>query len=167
MGFLLDNIKKEVITFASLLPEPVGSKIDLHFKKNGWELQAWDTGSAKGYQIFFGSGVQVDNNYEYGFPYLYDKEELLAFAQGFYGSRVCQNNVSLDEQIKSSKIDIKNADYYKVSLSKDDLHLVKKALDFMGNWLADKAGYSSGEKCWDLKDKFEKLEKERSNSMER
>lgn len=80
--------KREVVLFASLLPEPMGTALDGHFKKNGWELQAWDNGKVQGYQVFFGDGVQVDNSYEYGFPYLYDKDELLAFAEGFYDRHI-------------------------------------------------------------------------------
>lgn len=43
-----------------------------------------------GYQVFFGTGVQVDNLYEYGFPYLCDKDELLAFAKKFYIKKIIQ-----------------------------------------------------------------------------
>lgn len=28
--------------------------------------------------------MQVDNHYEYGFPYLYEEAELLSFAHSFY-----------------------------------------------------------------------------------
>lgn len=100
MGIFLDHIKKNHISFSSLLPEPMGSALDLHFEKRGWELQAWDTGNAQGYQIYFGAGVQVDNYYEYGFPYLYDKEELLAFAKAFYESRVCEVNIPRTTEIQ-------------------------------------------------------------------
>ena len=97
------KIKKEIILFSSLMSDPAGSAMDLHFEKNGWELQAWDTGTAQGYQIFFGKGVQVDNNYEYGFPYLYDKEELLEFAEGFYESRVRDDRPTLSGQIEAAE----------------------------------------------------------------
>ena len=96
----LDEIKKEPVLFSSMLPEPMGSALDNHFVKNGWELQAWDSGEAQGYQVFFGKGVQVDNNFEYGFPYLYDKDELLAFAKGFYESRVCENDAFHEDEIQ-------------------------------------------------------------------
>lgn len=100
MGVFLDHINKKRVVFSSLLPEPVGAALDSHFEKHGWELQAWDTGNAQGYQIYFGAGVQVDNNYEYGFPYLYDKEELLAFAKGFYESRVREDNTPRTTEIQ-------------------------------------------------------------------
>ena len=101
--------RKDVVLFASLLPEPMGSALDDHFKKNGWELQAWDNGKVQGYQVFFGDGVQVDNSYEYGFPYLYDKDELLAFAEGFYERQVRfadrgdAGKATVDELIQSAE----------------------------------------------------------------
>lgn len=69
-----------IASFSSLLHNHVGVALDKHFEKNGWILQR----SEGGYQVFFGKGVQVDNHYEYGFPYLYDQNELIAFANEFY-----------------------------------------------------------------------------------
>lgn len=76
---------KEIILFASLLPPPMGTQLDALFRQRGWQLQRWvPEGNAPGYQVYFGPGVQVDNHYEYGFPYLYDEVELLSFAHGVY-----------------------------------------------------------------------------------
>lgn len=73
-------------SFSELIPGSIGESLDAHFAKRGWKLLTRQTGSdgASGYQVFFGEGVQVDNLYEYGFPYLYDKEELLSFARDFF-----------------------------------------------------------------------------------
>ena len=60
----------EQISFEELLPSTVGAALDAHFSEQGWELQLWHVGESSGYQVFFGTGVQVDNLYEYGFPYL-------------------------------------------------------------------------------------------------
>lgn len=52
-------------------------KIDKFFSENKWELlktiSKEDTKDY--YQIYFGKNVQVDNNYEYGFPYLFTRED--------------------------------------------------------------------------------------------
>jgi len=66
--------------FYDILPLPVGAALDKHFEQKGWELQFL----GGGYQIFFGVGVQVDNLYEYGFPHLYSKEDLVTFAMEYY-----------------------------------------------------------------------------------
>lgn len=46
-------------------------------KKEKWELvKNIDEYSEEiGYQLYFGKGVQVDNNYEYGFPHLLNKDD--------------------------------------------------------------------------------------------
>ena len=63
-------MEKEVVLFSSLLPPPTGTQLDELFLKRGWQLQRWvSEGGTPGYQIYFGPGVQVDNHYEYGFPY--------------------------------------------------------------------------------------------------
>lgn len=41
-----------------------------------------------------------------------------------------------------------------LELNNEEKDLIIKALDFMGNYVADKEGYSSGEKYWDIKDKL-------------
>lgn len=78
-------MEKGVVLFSSLLPPPMGTQLDELFQKRGWQLQRWvSEGGAPGYQIYFGPGMQVDNHYEYGFPYLYAEAELLSFAHSFY-----------------------------------------------------------------------------------
>lgn len=78
-------MEKEVVHFSSLLPPPMGTRLDALFHQHSWQLQRWVTEEGTlGYQIYFGAGVQVDNHYEYGFPYLYEEAELLSFAHGFY-----------------------------------------------------------------------------------
>lgn len=74
-----------VVKFSDFMVPAIGRFMDDYFEKEGWELQyvKGDCGCT-GYQVFFGSGVQVDNNYEYGFPYLYDCDEVVAFAEYFY-----------------------------------------------------------------------------------
>ena len=54
----------------------------------------------------------------------------------------------------------------KVPLTKEEITLIKKSLDLTGDRLADREGYSSGEKYWDLKQKFEAFEKEGSCGLE-
>lgn len=49
-------------------------------------------------------------------------------------------------------------DSIQVTLTKDELSLLKESLDVMGDRLADRVGYSSGEKYWDLKEKLEGIE---------
>ncbi len=72
------------IRFTDVMPRVMGEKLDAYFAENGWQLQAWDTNGSVGYQVYFGKGVQVDNHFEYGFPYLYDIDELQGFAEGLY-----------------------------------------------------------------------------------
>lgn len=79
-----NTFKKRVITFSELLGDANGNNLDSYFKNNAWELQEWTNDSTTGYQVFFGPGVQVDNLYEYGFPYLYDKEDIRSFAISFF-----------------------------------------------------------------------------------
>lgn len=83
-----NTVVKRVITFSELLGGELGHNLDSYFKNNAWELQEWSSDSKAGYQVFFGAGVQVDNLYEYGFPYLYDKEEVRSFANNFFNKFV-------------------------------------------------------------------------------
>lgn len=77
-------------------------------------------------------------------------------------------NISLSELIQTAEKETDlHSETIKVSLTKDEIALVKQSLDMMGDRLADKEGYSSGEKCWDLKQKLEAFEKECSLSVER
>lgn len=78
--------------FASIIPGPVGESIDKHFAERGWALERRTVGDDTGYQVFFGTGVQVDNLHEYGFPYLYDEQMTIAFAEAFYKRHICKKN---------------------------------------------------------------------------
>ena len=53
--------------------------LDAYLAINGWQLQAWldENHHLVGYQLYYGEGVQVDNQYEYGFPHLLDLEDLI------------------------------------------------------------------------------------------
>ena len=66
--------------FYDLLPTHIGAWLDAYFAKEGWERQEFEDG----YQDYFGAGVQVDNQYEYGFSHLVTRDDLLAFAVDFY-----------------------------------------------------------------------------------
>ena len=48
-----------------------------YFDKNKWSLIKNNEKEDKCdyYQIYFGNNVQVDNNYEYGFPFSYNRED--------------------------------------------------------------------------------------------
>lgn len=76
------------IKFSELLQNEIGESLDRHFAKNGWALQRWDDGQEVGYQVYFGKGEQVDNHYEYGFPYLFDQAEVEEFASTFYYTHI-------------------------------------------------------------------------------
>lgn len=76
------NNKPKFIKFTDVFPGIMGEKLDQYFDKQGWKLEYRP--AIVGYQVFFGKGVQVDNNYEYGFPYSYTKEELSVFANYLY-----------------------------------------------------------------------------------
>ena len=83
----------EVVRFSDIMNPAIGAFMDEYFKKEGWELQLVKAygGNGSGYQVFFGPGVQVDNHYEYGFSYLYELEDVIAFAENFYDSRALKN----------------------------------------------------------------------------
>lgn len=78
--------------FSELIPGPIGDNLDLYFNKNGWKLERWEEGDKAGYQVFFGKNVQVDNQFEYGFPYLFDKDDVIAFANDFYENKIMVNH---------------------------------------------------------------------------
>lgn len=91
------SLQKIECKFEHLMPGFIGHELDVHFAKNGWKLERWEAPNSSGYQVFFGENVQVDNNFEYGFPYLFDKEEVIAFAEDFY-----ERNLSKDDLSKES-----------------------------------------------------------------
>ena len=68
------DISPRCITFSSLFPDDMGKELDQYFSDHNWKLEYCP--AISGYQVFFGTGIQVDNQYEYGFPYSYSKEEL-------------------------------------------------------------------------------------------
>ena len=94
-------------SFSELIPGSIGERLDTHFAKRGWKLVTRQSGSdgAAGYQVFFGEGVQVDNRYEYGFPYLYDREELLSFARDFYARIAVDPDMASDEAMRKRRYD--------------------------------------------------------------
>lgn len=76
-------------------------------------------------------------------------------------------DLSLSELISSAENATQLRDnVVQVALTKDEIELIKKSLNEMGDRLADREGYSSGEKCWDLKEKLETIEG-RSKGVER
>lgn len=90
------NSQKILTTsFRELVPEEIAKALDNHFVRNGWVLQRWVTNAENGYQIYFGKDVQVDNYYEYGFPYLYDREEAREFALRFYEKQIVKNSTCI------------------------------------------------------------------------
>lgn len=74
--------------FADILGKKRGSLVDAYFAQEGWQLLHVMCGSGDGYQVYFGPGVQVDNNFEYGFPYAFDLDEVKAFAEEFFVNRI-------------------------------------------------------------------------------
>lgn len=88
----------EDVKFSTLVPGVMGDALDSLFEKNNWTLQFWNNDKSTGYQVYFGEGVQVDNLYEYGFPYLYDKDDVLAFAKDFFVKNfIREGSVIVDE----------------------------------------------------------------------
>lgn len=84
---LLDIIER--VKFADIIAGEVGIFMDTYFEQEGWELQlVYGANGATGYQTFFGEEVSVDNHYQYGFSYLYDLEDVIAFANDFYAQKV-------------------------------------------------------------------------------
>jgi len=78
-----------------------------------------------------------------------------------------EQDLSLNEIIERATVDSNiDKDLVNVFLSRDELNLIVKALDSVGDRVADKEGYSSGEKYWDLKEKLEKVA-DRSKGVER
>lgn len=101
---LVEHGDKTAILFKDVFPGAVSEAVDSYFKEKGWELQIWQTTSGLGYQVFFGAGVQVDNLYEYGLSYLYDKDELLCFMQNFYALHCLNANIDESKITDSARI---------------------------------------------------------------
>lgn len=80
--------------------------------------------------------------------------------------KVSEQDLSLNEIIERASIVNNEKGLVNVSLSHDELNLIVKALDAVGDRLADKKGYSAGEKYWDLKEKLESVVN-RSEGVER
>lgn len=104
----MDIFKIKPIRFSDVFPGATSDALDAHFKEQGWELQVWDTASGPGYQVYFGEGVQVDNLYEYGFPHLFEKEDLRAFAENFYAVQLaCRStNATLSPESAICKMEV-------------------------------------------------------------
>jgi len=94
MGGKTLRIKK--VHFTDIMPHPMGRALDKDFSKRNWTLQLWCNGQTEGYQVYFGKAVQVDNLYEYGFPHLYEKEDLVAFAENYYNRWLCREIIVKD-----------------------------------------------------------------------
>lgn len=62
------------------------------------------------------------------------------------------SELSEDKSVHRSNHEV--AETYSVTLTKQELDMIKKSLDVMGDQLADREGYSSGEEYWDLKEKL-------------
>ena len=84
----LNTPEIHIITFRSLLTDPMAGALDAYFETHGWVLQQWITNGETLYQIYLGKGVQVDNCYEYAFPHLYEFEALRDFAEAFYNRNI-------------------------------------------------------------------------------
>lgn len=84
----------QIVKFTDIIGEKYGGFIDTYFAQEGWQLLMVECDGLGGYQVFFGPGVQVDNNYEYGFPYVFDLAEVKAFAKDFYTKR----NIKIDRK---------------------------------------------------------------------
>lgn len=59
-------------------------------EKEKWKLIKYvdEYSEEIGYQLYFGDGVQVDNNYEYGFPHLLNKEDTYKELERFINYRM-------------------------------------------------------------------------------
>ena len=90
-----------VCSFSEVVLGNMARALDEHFDKNGWVLLKTTDDDKDGFQVYFGEGVQVDNSFEFGFPYLYDREEVTGFAEHFYDTRLKNN--SLDEKISDAE----------------------------------------------------------------
>lgn len=68
-------------------------------------------------------------------------------------------DVSLSKLISNAEKETQlRDDMVHVALTKDEIALIKKSLNEMGDRFANREGYSSGEKYWDLKEKLEAIE---------
>lgn len=94
---LLRLVKR--VTFTELIEDArIGPAVDRYFERHGWDLRIVRTVSKtaeEGYQVYFGKGVQVDNNFEYGFPYLYEEADVIAFAKIFFVDKVCREDMEI------------------------------------------------------------------------
>jgi hypothetical protein len=76
-----------IVKFSEIMEGEKGEYIDKILEEEKWELQILQNGDCEGYQLFLGEGIQVDNQFEYGFPHLYELDDVLAFAEQFYDYR--------------------------------------------------------------------------------
>ena len=76
-----------IVKFSEIIEGEVGEYIDRILEEEKWELQYLQNGESEGYQLFLGEGVYVDNRFEYGFPYLYELDDVISFAEHFYEYR--------------------------------------------------------------------------------
>ena len=75
----------KVVSFSEIIAGEIGEYIDTYFDSEGWELQlVCNFHGNRGYQVFFGRDVYVDGYYQYGFPYLFDLNDVVEFALDFY-----------------------------------------------------------------------------------
>lgn len=121
------------------------------------------------FEVFQGEKVRLKDGTEYE---LFSKENLSKSKDGFWHEdslyvNTQENEMSLAEKIQIAEEHNVDSNMIKISLSKDELNLIKQSLNEMGDKVADREGYSSGEKFWDLKEKIENLEKEHSQGVER
>lgn len=88
----LSFVKK--VLFASLLGNTsIGNAVDNYFDRHGWGLYVVSNGRNEGYQVYFGKGVQVDNNFEWGFPHLYEEADVVTFGREFFWKTVCTEDM--------------------------------------------------------------------------
>lgn len=90
----LSFIKK--MQFANLLENTsIGNAVDNYFARHGWSLYTVSNGRDEGYQVYFGKGVQVDNNFEWGLPHLHDEAEIVSFGNEFFFKHVCTEDMEI------------------------------------------------------------------------
>lgn len=73
---MMDDYQIRTIKFSDIIPDKTSEKLDCFLEMNGWQLQEWTRKGFLGYNIFYGKGTQVNNRFEYEFPYLFSKDEL-------------------------------------------------------------------------------------------
>lgn len=115
-------------------------KLDKFFKENNWNLikRIDENDKKEYYQLYFGKDVQVDNMYEYGFSYSFDKErtqkELNRFIEYrleeyryyVYDFLIGQEILTIDKQEKKYRIDGYNIHGQCFSLDRE-WHKITKA----------------------------------------